>query len=163
MLPITLFRLLFCYFRFNRNTETLCFGIEAKQLKQTSSSGSSFSGFKSKLVSKDTLIYRGKICPSHGPWLGRTVDSGIGLSYRPARLRRPTGYISTWAGGPVRQPYAGVNYITHSGTMNLASFATGFNCGQKINRSPYLESRLPQTRPNEKSSTAAIVSPSQAS
>jgi hypothetical protein len=28
------FRLLFCLFQFNRNTETLCFGIEAKQPKQ---------------------------------------------------------------------------------------------------------------------------------
>ncbi len=27
--------LVFCLFRFNRNIETLCFGIEAKQLKQT--------------------------------------------------------------------------------------------------------------------------------
>jgi hypothetical protein len=28
---------------------------------------------------------------------------------------------STWAGRPVRQPYAGVNYIPHSGTKNLAT------------------------------------------
>ncbi len=35
MLPIKLFRLVFCLFRFNRNIETLCFGIEAKQPKQT--------------------------------------------------------------------------------------------------------------------------------
>jgi hypothetical protein len=32
------------------------------------------------------------------------VDSGMGLS-----------------GGPLRQPYAGVNYIPHSGTINLAT------------------------------------------
>ncbi len=32
-LPIKLFRLVFCLFRFNRNIETLCFGIEAKQPK----------------------------------------------------------------------------------------------------------------------------------
>ncbi len=35
MLPIKLFRFVFCSFRFNRNIETLCFGIEAKQPKQT--------------------------------------------------------------------------------------------------------------------------------
>ncbi len=35
MLPIKLFRLVFCSFRFNRNIENLCFGIEAKQPKQT--------------------------------------------------------------------------------------------------------------------------------
>ncbi len=57
-----MFRLLFCLFRFNRNTETLCFVIEAKQLKQTffysaeTSLGSSFGCFESKLVSKDTLF-----------------------------------------------------------------------------------------------------------
>ncbi len=34
MLSIKLFRLLFCLFRFNRNTETLCFGIEPKQSKK---------------------------------------------------------------------------------------------------------------------------------
>ncbi len=34
MLPIKLFRLVFCFFRFNRNIETLCFGIEAKKSKQ---------------------------------------------------------------------------------------------------------------------------------
>jgi hypothetical protein len=35
MLSIKLFRLVFCLFRFNRKIETLCFGIEAKQPKQT--------------------------------------------------------------------------------------------------------------------------------
>jgi hypothetical protein len=35
MLFIKLFRLVFCLFRFNRNLETLCFGVEAKQPKQT--------------------------------------------------------------------------------------------------------------------------------
>jgi hypothetical protein len=35
MLPIKLFRLVFCLLRFNQSIETLCFGIEAKQLKQT--------------------------------------------------------------------------------------------------------------------------------
>ncbi len=34
MLSITLFRLLACLFQFNRNTETLCFGIEPKQPNQ---------------------------------------------------------------------------------------------------------------------------------
>jgi hypothetical protein len=42
MLHIKLFRLVSCLFRFNRNIETLCYGIEAKQLE-------------SKLVSKDTI------------------------------------------------------------------------------------------------------------
>jgi hypothetical protein len=62
MLPIKLFRLVFCLFRFNRNIETLYFGIEAKQPKQTfcsdsadTSFGSSFGCFASKLGSKDTL------------------------------------------------------------------------------------------------------------
>jgi hypothetical protein len=35
MLSIKLFPLVFCLFRFNRNIETLCFGIIAKQQKQT--------------------------------------------------------------------------------------------------------------------------------
>jgi hypothetical protein len=34
MHSIKLFRLVFCLFWFNRNIETLCFGIEAKQPKQ---------------------------------------------------------------------------------------------------------------------------------
>ncbi len=45
-------------FRFNRNIETLFFGIEAKQSKQTVSEQTeknSFGCFESKLVSKDTL------------------------------------------------------------------------------------------------------------
>ncbi len=59
---IKLFGLVFCLFRFNRNIETLCFGIEAKQPKQTfcsdsaeSSGGSIFGCFESNVVSKDTL------------------------------------------------------------------------------------------------------------
>ena len=35
MLLIKLFRMVFCLFRSNRNIETLCFGIEAKQPRQT--------------------------------------------------------------------------------------------------------------------------------
>jgi hypothetical protein len=35
MLSIKLFRLVFCLFRFDQNIETLCFGIESKQTKQT--------------------------------------------------------------------------------------------------------------------------------
>ncbi len=35
MLSIKLFRFVFCVFRFNQNIETLCFGLEAKQPKQT--------------------------------------------------------------------------------------------------------------------------------
>jgi hypothetical protein len=34
MLPIKLFRLVSCMFRFNRNIENICFGIEAKQPKK---------------------------------------------------------------------------------------------------------------------------------
>ncbi len=63
MLPIKLFRLVFCLFRFNRNIETPVFGIEAKQPKQhfvsdsaETSFGSSFGCFESKLVLKDTLL-----------------------------------------------------------------------------------------------------------
>jgi hypothetical protein len=65
MLPIKLFRLVFCLFWFNQNIETLCFGIEAKQPKQSfffvsdsteTSFGSSFGCFESKRVSKDTIL-----------------------------------------------------------------------------------------------------------
>jgi hypothetical protein len=35
MLSFKLFGWVFCLFQFNRNIETLCFGIEAKQPKQT--------------------------------------------------------------------------------------------------------------------------------
>jgi hypothetical protein len=35
MVSTTLFRLFSCLFRFNQNTETLCFGREPKQPKQT--------------------------------------------------------------------------------------------------------------------------------
>jgi hypothetical protein len=35
MLSIKLFWLVFCLFLFNQNIETLCFGLEAKQPKQT--------------------------------------------------------------------------------------------------------------------------------
>jgi hypothetical protein len=53
---------------------------------------------------------------------GDKVNSGIGLSYRPARL-----YIG-WR--TVQQTYAGVNYILQSGTMNLATGAT--STGNKL-------------------------------
>ncbi len=62
MLSTKLFRLVFSLFRFNRNTETLCFGIEAKHRNKhfvsdsaETSFGSSFGCFESKLVSMDTL------------------------------------------------------------------------------------------------------------
>jgi hypothetical protein len=62
MLSIKQFRLLFRLFWFNRNTETLCFGIEANNRNKPFASdsaktsfSSSFNFFKSKLVSKDTL------------------------------------------------------------------------------------------------------------
>jgi hypothetical protein len=50
------------------------------------------------------------------PDWGDKANSGIGLSYRPARLH--------WLHvGPIRQPYAGVNYSIspRSGTKNLAT------------------------------------------
>ncbi len=67
MLPIKLFRLVFCFFRFNRNIKTLCFGIELNiEAKHRSkhfvtdnaetSFSSSFGCFESKLVSKDNLV-----------------------------------------------------------------------------------------------------------
>ncbi len=49
------------------------------------------------------------------PDWGDKVDSGIGLSYRPA----------TYAGRPVLQPYAGVNYILLSWTLNLDTAGKG--------------------------------------
>jgi hypothetical protein len=55
MLHIKLFRLVYCLFQFNQNIENLCFGIEAKQPSAETSFGSSYSCFKSKPVSKDTL------------------------------------------------------------------------------------------------------------
>ncbi len=55
------------------------------------------------------------IVPGWGGGGGDKVNSGIGLSYRPARLNRLAG------GGPLRVPYAGVDYIPQSGTMNLVS------------------------------------------
>ncbi len=51
---LLLFRLVFCFFRLFRNTETPCFDIKAKQAKQTSF-GSSFGCFDTKLFSEDTL------------------------------------------------------------------------------------------------------------
>ncbi len=70
MLSFKLFGLVFCLFQLIRNIKTLCFGIEAKQPKQTvlkqteknrnkrfvsDSAKTSFDGFEWKLVSKDTL------------------------------------------------------------------------------------------------------------
>ncbi len=46
MLSIKLFRLFFCLFWSNRNTEILCFGIEAKQLKQMFCFGLCLSQFR---------------------------------------------------------------------------------------------------------------------
>ena len=63
MLSIKLLPLVFCLFRFNRNSETLGFGIEAKQPKQPFFSDCAETSFDSKqtkmepkLVSKDTLV-----------------------------------------------------------------------------------------------------------
>jgi hypothetical protein len=66
MLPNKLFWLVFCLFRFNQNIETLCFNrsettktnILFSDNADTSFSAS-FSCFKLKLLSKDTLGGRG--------------------------------------------------------------------------------------------------------
>jgi hypothetical protein len=50
----------------------------------------------------------------HSPDWGDNVDSGIGCR------TGPLGCIQ-YVGRAVRQPYAGVNYVPHSGTMNLAT------------------------------------------
>ena len=59
MLPIKLFRLVFCLFWFNRNIETLCFGKKRNNRNKRfvsdsaeTSFGSSLGCFESKLVSK---------------------------------------------------------------------------------------------------------------
>jgi hypothetical protein len=59
MLPIKLFRLVFCLFQFNRNIETLCFTVWKRNNRNKrfvsdsfeTSFGSSFGCFESKLVS----------------------------------------------------------------------------------------------------------------
>ncbi len=51
------------------------------------------------------------------PDCGDKVDYGIGLLYQPVRP-------CTYAGGPVRQPFAILGYIPQSGTKNLASGQT---------------------------------------
>ncbi len=72
ILSITLFRLLFCLFRFNRNTETLCFYrtettetnvLDSAETSFGSSFGSSFGRFELKLVSNFTLYcaYRSRL------------------------------------------------------------------------------------------------------
>jgi hypothetical protein len=79
MLPIKLFWLVFCLFGFNQNIKTLCFGIDAKQPKQTSaetSFSSSFGCFESKLVSKYTLPIH--IASLEMEWRGRRNSSGGG-------------------------------------------------------------------------------------
>jgi hypothetical protein len=65
MLPIKLFQLVFSLFRFNRNIETLCFGMKRNNRNKRfvldsaeTCFGSSFGCFDSKLVSKDTLGWR---------------------------------------------------------------------------------------------------------
>jgi hypothetical protein len=69
------------------------------------------------------------------------VDSGIGLSYRPARLHRRK---------PVQQPYARVDYISQSGTKNLAS---GFVLSSSsIAKNSRKFGRVTQMGPNKKGS-----------
>jgi hypothetical protein len=55
MLPIKLFRLVFCLFRFNRNIETLCFCKKRNKRFVSDSAETSLGCFELKLVSKDTL------------------------------------------------------------------------------------------------------------
>jgi hypothetical protein len=64
MLHIKLFQLVFCLFRFNQNSETLCFSIVLKRSNRNNhfvsdsaetNFSSSFGCFESKLFSKDTL------------------------------------------------------------------------------------------------------------
>ncbi len=50
-----------------------------------------------------TGVLSSRIHRSWDPDWGDKVNSGIGLLYQPDRLH-------TWAGGPVRQPYAGVDF-----------------------------------------------------
>jgi hypothetical protein len=52
MLSIKLFRLVFCLFRFNRNIETLCLGIEPKQPKQIGSKQTKINRNNSKFYEK---------------------------------------------------------------------------------------------------------------
>ncbi len=63
MLSIKLCRSVFCLFLFNRNMESLYFGIEPDSAEI--SFGSSFGCFESKLVSKDTLDTMLSHQPSH--------------------------------------------------------------------------------------------------
>jgi hypothetical protein len=61
MLPVKLFRLVFCVFRFNRNIENRHRNNRNKRFVSDSvntSSGSSFGCFESKLVTKDSLVLR---------------------------------------------------------------------------------------------------------
>jgi hypothetical protein len=55
MLPIKLFRLVFCLFRFIRNIETICKRNNRNKRFASDSAETSFGCFESKLVSKDTL------------------------------------------------------------------------------------------------------------
>jgi hypothetical protein len=68
------------------------------------------------------------------PWLGDIVDSGIGLSHRPARLQ--------YAGEPVQQPYAEVDYIPQSETKNLACVIPILLLSKCLSMSEYVASVL---------------------
>jgi hypothetical protein len=71
MLSINLFRLVFCLFRFNRNIETLCFGIEAKQpklfrnkpkLTETNRNNTKFSEKNTKICSLSNCFGCSSVC-----------------------------------------------------------------------------------------------------
>jgi hypothetical protein len=49
------------------------------------------------------------------------VDSGIGMSYRSARLHKMQAVV--------RQPYAVVNYIPYSETRNMVRVLLHYFCG----------------------------------
>ncbi len=56
MLSIKLFPLVFCLFRFNRNIETLCLGIESKKLKQPVSKQTATNCNKPKQLEKPKIF-----------------------------------------------------------------------------------------------------------
>jgi hypothetical protein len=69
MLSIKLLPLVFCLFRFNRNSETLCFDIEAKQPKQTTSKQT-----KTNRKKRENPKFPEKI-PKYAPY--QTVSVGL--------------------------------------------------------------------------------------
>jgi hypothetical protein len=74
-----LFGLVFCLFRFNRNIETLCFCIKAKQPKQTVSKQT-----ENKEKTGKTLNFKNtKICSlsNYFDWSSVCAETGFGSSF----------------------------------------------------------------------------------